>query len=113
MKKTLIALSLSIASLSAMAALSNDERSEVFATISNLEAAATKTDRDTLHNEVFYASETELRDRLAKLIYECEKSIDNPNSIDLQDLQLGLARKTVMQLVTYAKASPCTKPKTK
>lgn len=112
MKKTLIALSLSLASLGAMAALSNAERSEVFATISDLEASATKTDRDTLHNEVFYASETELRDRLAKLIYQCESTVDNPNSLDLQDLQLGLARKSVMQLVTYAKASPCTKQKT-
>lgn len=110
MKNILLSLALSTLALSSFAApLTNAQRSEVFSTMSDLEAKASKTDRDTLHNEVFYASEAQLQERLVKLIYQCESSVDNPNSLDLQDLKMGLARKSVMQLVDYAKASPCTK----
>ena len=69
----------------------------------------TKTDQDTIHNEIFYSKEDILKERMVKAIYNCETSFENHNSIDIDDLRVSLYRKSSMELVAYAKQSNCYK----
>lgn len=73
MNKFIIAAIISIASFNSFA-LDNSQRSEIFTVISDLESAMTKTDQDTIHNEIFYSKEDILKERMVKAIYNCETS---------------------------------------
>ena len=102
----------------AMAELTSFQRNEVMTTISDLEGSAQvrylekekkiqKQDKDTLNNDIFFETENQLNQRLISLISTCEYKLYDMNSIDLEDLQFSLKKKSIMELVQYAKTGKC------
>ena len=45
------------------------------------------------------ASDSEVKSYLSSMIYDYEKQIDNPNSIDLMDIKLSLEKKSLLELI--------------
>ena len=45
------------------------------------------------------ASDSEVKSYLSSMIYDYEKEIDNPNSIDLMDIKISLEKKSLLELI--------------
>ena len=59
------------------------------------------TDNDIFEHKQFLnqASDSEVKSYLSSMIYDYEKQIDNPNSIDLMDIKLSLEKKSLLELI--------------
>ena len=59
------------------------------------------TDNDIFEHKQFLnqASDSEVKSYLSSMIYDYEKQIDNPNSIDLMDINLSLEKKSLLELI--------------
>ena len=59
------------------------------------------TDDDIYEHKQFLnkASDLEVKAYLTSIIYDYEKQIDNPNSLDLMDINLSLEKKSLLELI--------------
>lgn len=105
MKKGMIALAImSLMSTAAFAAKldskTQDQAFEVIASLDHLNGS----DIDDTHKFLAQSDEKEVAKYISGLMYDKYKTVDNPNSMDLEDLRISLGKKNVKQLIAFEKS---------
>lgn len=105
MKKGMIALAImSLMSTAAFAAKldqkTQDQAFEVIASLDHLNGL----DIEDTHKFLATEDEAAVAKYMADLMYDKYKKVDNPNSMDLQDLRVSLDKKNVKQLIAFEKS---------